>query len=167
MRAAEIFEPATPIKIREPRPFGLGKVMVVLLLAVIGFGVYRLVSTNDSHGHASARGTTRPSASAPAKPHVTTQPVVQHPAQPEAVIKLTANQDCWVGLTNAAGVQIYQGIIPAGSSMTWKEKHPVSLVVGNPPGVVLTVDGKAQQMNPNQVATLAIDPSQHNPVTSG
>ena len=170
MRAAEIFEPATPIKIHEPRPFGLGKILIVALLAVIGFGTYRLVSTHDTH-HSSAAQTSTLRPTAKPKPTVAPTTVapatVAHPGPPVAVIKLTANQDCWVGLTNAAGVQIYQGIIPAGSSMTWKEKHPVSLVVGNPPGVVLTVNGKAQQMNPNQVATLAIDPSHHNPVTSG
>lgn len=169
MRAAEIFEPATPIKIHEPRPFGLGKILIVALLAVIGFGVYRLVSTHNPHSSATQTSTLRPVA----KPKPTVAPTtvapttVAHPGPPVAVIKLTANQDCWVGLTNAAGQQIYQGIVPAGSSMTWKEKHPVSMVVGNPPGVVLTVDGKAQQMNPNQVATLAIDPSHHNPVTGG
>ena len=42
--AADVFEPSTPIKIREPRPFPLGKVLIVALVAVIGFGVYHLVS---------------------------------------------------------------------------------------------------------------------------
>lgn len=168
MRAAEIFEPATPIKIHEPRPFGLGKVLIVVLLAVIGFGTYRLVSTHGTH-HSSATqaATLRPVAKPKPTVAPTVAPVVANPGPPVAVIKLTANQDCWVGLTNAAGQQIYQGVIPAGSSMTWREKHPVSLVVGNPPGVVLTVNGKAEQMNPNQVATLAINPSKQNPVTSG
>ena len=45
IRAAEIFEPATPIKIREPHRFGFGRVAAVLLLAVIGFGVYHLWTT--------------------------------------------------------------------------------------------------------------------------
>jgi cytoskeletal protein RodZ len=170
MRAAEIFEPATPIKIHEPRPFGLGKILIVALLAVIGFAAYHLVSTHGTH-HSSATQTSTLRPVAKPKPTVApttvTPATVTNPGPPVAVIKLTANQDCWVGLTNAAGQQIYQGIVPAGSTMTWKEKHPVSLVVGNPPGVVLTVNGKTEQMNPNQVATLAIDPSQHNPVTGG
>jgi cytoskeletal protein RodZ len=165
IRAAEIFEPATPIKIREPRPFGLGKVMVVLLLAVIGFAAYHLVSTHNSHGHPAAAGSTKPSASAPAKPHVTTQPAVHHAANPEAVIKLTANQDCWVGLTNASGQQLYQGVVPAGSTMTWKERHHVNLVIGNPLGIVLTVNGKTETPNTVQVVTVSINPSGKTPVT--
>ena len=164
LRAAEIFEPATPIKIREPRPFGLGKVMVVLLLAVIGFAAYHLVSTHNTGGHAAASGSTRPSASAPAKPHITTQPVAHHPAPSEAVIKLTANQDCWVGLTNSSGQQLYQGVILAGNTMTWKERHQVSLVIGNPLGITLTVNGKQETPNTVQVVTVSINPASKTPV---
>ncbi len=42
MRASQIFEPATPIKIREPRNLHLGRVLAVALLAVIGFGAYHV-----------------------------------------------------------------------------------------------------------------------------
>ena len=92
IRAAEIFEPATPIKIREPRPFGLGKVLIVVLLAVIGFAIYHLVSTGSgSHPSAAASGTVRPTASP--KASATVNPVAHHPAPPVAVIKLTATQE--------------------------------------------------------------------------
>jgi hypothetical protein len=43
----------------------------------------------------------------------------------------------------------------------------VSLVIGNPPGVELTVDGKSQQTNSVQVLTLNIDPGSKTPVTVG
>jgi cytoskeletal protein RodZ len=168
MRAAEIFEPATPIRIREPRPFGLGKVLAVVLLAVIGYAAYYLVSTHDAHGSASPAATLKPAAKPVAHPTVTATPTpTATPGPPEAVIQLTANQDCWVSLTNSSGQQLYQGIIPAGQTMTWKEKHPVSMVIGNPPGIVLTVNGTTQQLNPNQVDHLSIDPSGNNPVLSG
>jgi hypothetical protein len=164
MRAAEIFDAATPIRIREPRPFGLGKVMVVVvLLAVIGFGAYRLVSTHNTHSTATPAATVRPTVSA--KPHATASAVAHHPSQPvEAVIKVTAIQDCWVGLTNSSGQQFYQGIVPAGNTMTWRELHPVSMVIGNPGGIVLTVNGKAEHMSTTQVVTLSINPSSKTPV---
>ncbi len=166
MRAAEIFEPATPIKIRESRPFGLGRVLIVVLLAVIGFAAYRLVSSTGSpHAAATQAATLRPVAKP--KPHPVVNPVVHHPSRPEAVIVLTATQDCWVGLTSASGQQLYQGIIAAGNTMTWREGHPVSMVIGNPPGITLTVNGKTEQMNPNQVAHLSIDPSSKTPVAIG
>src|ERR1700739_258184 len=44
--AADIFEPSTPIKIRDPKPFPLGKVAAVLLVAAAGFGVYRFTTYN-------------------------------------------------------------------------------------------------------------------------
>jgi cytoskeletal protein RodZ len=165
MRAAEIFEPTTPIRIREPRPFGLGKVLIVALLAVIGFVVYQLVSTGGgSHPSASNVATVRPVAS-PTAHASTAKPAVHTP--PEAVIKLTATQDCWVGLTGAGGKQLFQGTILAGRSMTWREKHPVSMVIGNPPGIVLTVNGRAETMSAVYPLTLSINPQSKTLVTTG
>jgi cytoskeletal protein RodZ len=169
MRAAEIFEPATPIKIHEPRPFGLGKVLVVALLAVIGFAAYYLVSTHGTHSPASQAANLRPVVKPKPKPTVTpaVRPTtVTNTGPPVAVIRLTATQDCWVGLTSAAGQQLYQGIIPAGQSMTWREQNPVSMVVGNPPGISLTVNGKPELQNTQTVGYLSINPSQQNPVTN-
>jgi cytoskeletal protein RodZ len=165
IRAAEIFEPATPIKIREPRPFGLGKVLIVVLLAVIGFGVYRLVSAGGgSHPSASNIATHSPTASP--KASATVQPVV-HPLPPVAVIKVTAMQDCWIGFTNSSGHQLYQGTILAGHSKTWRTKNAVSMVIGNPPGIVLTVNGRAETMSAVYPLTLSINPQSKTPVTTG
>ena len=164
MRAAEIFEPATPIKIREPRPFGLGKVLIVVLLAVIGFGVYRLVST-EGGSHPSASATHHPTASP--KASATIKPVVHTPVPPVAVIKVTAMQDCWIGFTSPSGKQLYQGTILAGHSKTWWEKHPVSMVIGNPPGIVLTVNGRAETMSAVYPLTLSINPKSKTPVSTG
>jgi uncharacterized protein DUF4115 len=49
--------------------------------------------------------------------------------------------------------------------MTWDEKDPVSMVIGNPPGVQLTVNGKLQQMSGVNVVTLNINPLSKTPVT--
>ena len=166
MRAAEIFEPATPIKIREPRPFGLGKVLIVVLLAVIGFAAYHLVSTGGgSHPSAATSGTTRPTVSPTAS--ATVSPVVHHPVPPVAVIKVTAVQDCWIGFTSSSGKQLYQGTILAGHSKTWRTKQAVSMVIGNPPGIVLTVNGRAETMSPVYPLTLSINPRSKTPVTTG
>ena len=165
LRAAEVFEPATPIKIREPRPFGLGRVMVVLLLAVIGFAVYHLVTTGSSHPTAASTTTThRPSASPKPSHSPAATSAAKPPAHPEAVIKLTAVQDCWVSLTNSSGQQLYQATVPAGSTMTWRERHKVSMVIGNPVGIVLTVNGKTETPNTVQVVTVSINPASKSPV---
>ena len=168
MRAAEIFEPATPIKIHEPRPFGLGKILALALLAVIGYGAYYFVSTHGHHPSASQAATLHPAAApshaaAPAAKPTTAAPT----GPPESVIRLTAFQDCWVGLKNANGKYVYERIVPAGKTVTWREQHPVSMVLGNPMGIRLSVNGKTQKTNTVQVLTLTIRPSGENPVTIG
>jgi hypothetical protein len=168
MRAAQIFEPATPIKIREPANLHIGRVLAVGLIAVAGFGAYRLVSTQVNHATAAAPTVTVRPGPAPTVT-VTPSPVTHTTAPPkdEAVIKLTAISDCWVGLNSPTGQSIYQGIIPAGTTRTWDEKKPVSMVIGNPPGIKLTVNGKPEQMNTVQVVHLSINPASQTPVTVG
>jgi cytoskeletal protein RodZ len=162
MSAADVFEPATPIRIREPRrSFGLGKVMVVVLLAVIGYGAYYFVSTRDSHATAASTSTLRPAASQKptAKPTATTPTATaRHRPHPQAVIRLVAVKNCWVAL-NANGKQLYSGIVLAGQTKTWRERQVVSMTLGNPGGVVLTVNGVKQKPNTGTVVTLSISPS--------
>jgi cytoskeletal protein RodZ len=172
MRAAQIFEPATPIRIREPRNFHLGRVLALLVIAALGFGAYHLYSTHDAHSSAPPPAKVR-SSSAVAdkthKTHATAKPAVRKiaPTVPEAVIQLTAAQDCWVGLDSPTGKSIYEGTVLAGSTMTWREKNAVSMTIGNPPGVTLTVNGKQQQMSKVNVVTLSINPLSKTPVTIG
>ena len=81
-------------------------------------------------------------------------------APADVVIHLTANEDCWVHLTSSSdGTQLYTGTIPAGSSMTWTEKHAVQVTLGNPGGIVLTVDGKRQTPDTAQPVTLDFSPA--------
>ena len=47
MRAADVFEPSRPVKIRERRSPSLSLIVGLVLLAVIGFGAYRLVSHHE------------------------------------------------------------------------------------------------------------------------
>jgi len=171
MRAAQIFEPATPIKIREPRNLHLGRVLAVALLAVIGFGAYHLVSTRSTHSSANATATVRPVATA--KPKATVKPAVKpavtYPAG-EAVITMSAkdNQECWVGLTSGAGgTQKPYDLKPGSAPVTVTEKQPTTMVIGNPPGLTLTVNGKAEKISGTQVVTLNINPASKTPVTTG
>jgi cytoskeletal protein RodZ len=166
MRAAEIFEPATPIKIREPHSLHLGRVLAVALLVLVGYGVYRLYASAPSTAappprtHTPAATAKASTAAKPAATHVNAGP-------PQAVIRLTATQDCWVGLTSTTGQQLYQGIITAGNTKVWTEKHPITMVIGNPPGITLTVNGKTEPMNTVQVVRLNINPFTNPPVAVG
>jgi transcriptional regulator with XRE-family HTH domain len=153
IRAADVFEPSTPIKIRERRSPSLSMIVAVVLVAIIGFGAYRLVSHNGGSRPAAAP-THRAAASA--KPTARPTPT---PMSSDVVIQLTANEDCWVQLTSVSdGAQIYMGVIPAGSSQTWTEKKAVDVRLGNPGGVVLTVNGKLQNPNSTTPVTLSFSP---------
>ena len=169
MRASQIFEPATPIKIREPRNLHLGWVLAVAVLALAGFGAYHFYpKSNTSDPAANATVNVHSAHSTPtAKASTTSKPAAKKPTVPEAVIRLTAAQDCWVGLNTTTGHTLYQGLILAGSTKTWNEKNQVSLVIGNPPGITLTVNGKAQHLSKGQVVTLNINPFSKTPVQVG
>jgi len=155
IRAADVFEPSTPIKIRERRSPSLSRIVAVVLLAIIGFGAYRLVSHHGG-GKPAAAPTHRVTASAKPTAHPTPSP---SPTSSDVVIKLTANEDCWVQVTSSSdGAQIYMGVIPAGSSMTWTEKQAVHVRLGNPGGVILTVNGQVQNPNSTVPVTLSFSP---------
>lgn len=156
IRAADVFEPSRPVKIRERRRGpGLGLIVGVVLLAIIGFGAYRLVSDNGSAKPVAvpARQATA-SATAPARP--TPSPT---PTADDVVIKLTATEDCWVQLTSSSdGKQLYMGVIQAGASMKWTEKQAVAVRLGNPGGVILTVNGQRQNPDSTVPVTLSFSP---------
>jgi cytoskeletal protein RodZ len=166
--AADIFEPATPIRIRERRRPNWSAAMVVALALLVAFVVYHLVSSSSKAAPTSSGvtsqhlGTTtrKPANRHPARSGSPALPVAQTYAN-EVVIHLTATRNCWVQLTTATGRQIYQGIVYAGTSMQWTEHQAVSLMLGNPGGVSLTVNGRnavpAGSVNP---VTLSLGPGQ-------
>ena len=155
-RAAEVFEPSTPIKLRERRRSpSLSMIVAVVLLAIIGFGAYRLVS-DDSRAKPSASPSHRATASA--KPSARPTPS-STPTSDDVVIQLTATEDCWIQLTSSGdGSQIYMGVLQAGASMKWTEKKAVSVRLGNPGGVVLTVNGQRQNPDSTVPVTLSFSP---------
>lgn len=161
--AAEAFSPATPIKIREPRRrrFPVGALAIVLLVAVIGYGSYRLVDSHGGHPSAGATVPARPASTATAKasPSVSPSPTPSATHTPaQTVVSLTAFQDCWVNTTLPNGTQVYQGTVPAGKTVTWTYKHKVNIVIGDPSGVRIKVNGKVVKANTVQVVTLHVNP---------
>ena len=160
--AADVFEPATPIKIRERRRPNWSAAMALALAAVVGFVVYHFVSSSGSPAASSSgsqhASTTTKNAKHHAKSAVTPAPTT---LAGDVVIRLSATENCWVMLTTANGKQIYEGIVSAGTSKHWTEKQAVSLMLGNPEGVALSVNGK----NPvpagsTQPVTLSLGPGQ-------
>lgn len=138
--AADIFEPATPIRLKERRSPNWSVAMVVVLALIIGFGVYRLVSSG-SPTHPVAG---RPAPSAPVAHHPSPSPTPSPSATPAShavVVRLTALEDCWVGFSRH-GTPLSQAYVVGGTTRTWHFKHRITMQIGNPGGILLTVNGK-------------------------
>jgi cytoskeletal protein RodZ len=142
--AADVFEPSTPIKLKERRAPNWTIVLVLLLVLAVGYGIYRLVAPGGpakpvaagtaATSHTRHHSTTRPAASpSPSPAH----------ARHRVVISLTAIQDCWVQFTRPDGTYVTQATVSAGSSQSWTFRHAVVMTIGNPGGILLTVDGKS------------------------
>ncbi|MGA2826887.1 MAG: RodZ domain-containing protein [Streptosporangiaceae bacterium] len=157
--AADVFEPSKPLKIRERRSLNWSVAMIIALLVVVGYGAYHLTSSPSPSRPKPAAAGTVPSHSA--TPTTSPSPVASAtvPAN-DVVIQLNAVEDCWVYLTNNQGGTIYSGVVPAGSTQTWTETQAVNLRLGNPGGVVLTVNGKKDSPGTSQPVTLTLGPAQ-------
>jgi len=139
--AADVFEPSTPIRLKERRSANWSVVMVIVLAVVIGYGVFRLVDhgTSSPRPVAAAGGAHAKSSKSPAAGPSPAPAAVHHR---RLTIRLTAVQDCWVQFTRPQGQLLFQVNVPSGSTRIWHFKHAVSMQIGNPGGIVLTVNGK-------------------------
>jgi len=165
IRAADVFEPSTPIKLKERRRPNWSLAMIVVLVLLLGYGGYRVIAAATAPSHPVAAGGHRP---APRHPTAASahSPPPSAPAHPRTlVIKLTALQDCWVEFTRPSGRYLSQAYIVGGSSKTWTFRHAVVMQIGNPGGILLTVDGKklGRPGSPGQPVTLSFGPDRRLP----
>lgn len=137
--AADVFQPVTPVRLKERRrPNWTAAMAVVLVLLLGGFFAYH----HFAHEHVAAgpkqdmrvhKGR--------AKPTISASPVANVRG---LHIRLIATQECWVQITSAAGATIFSGMVYPGTSMNWTERHDVTMTLGNPAAVKLIVNGKSK-----------------------
>jgi cytoskeletal protein RodZ len=145
--AADVFQPVTPVKLKERRRPNWTAVMALALLVIAGIFAYQHFA---SHPATAANHNAQVQNSNTAdKPKPSTSPSVvahQHQRQqhhPHKLhIRLTATRNCWVQLKNPKGVTLFSGMVYAGNTMNWTEKHRVLMVLGNPSGVKVRVNGR-------------------------
>jgi len=163
IRAADVFEPATPIKLKERRSPNWSLAMIIVLALVVGYGVYRAVAAVTSPGHpaVAAPPSHHPSAAAASSSPAPTPTHVSH----TVVIRLTAIEDCWVEFTTPDGAYLSQDYVTGGSSMTWTFHRNVTMQIGNPGGILLTVNGKnlGRPGSVGQPVTLSLGPGKKLP----
>ncbi len=171
IRAADVFEPATPIRIKERRRPNWALAMVLVLAVVAGYGIYHVVSSSKPHSASNtaasdiARSGGSHHRSHPAKTSATPSASPSVAAPQNVVISLTAIQDCWVEFTKPDGRFLTQAYIVGGSSKTWTFQRSVNMDIGNPGGIVLTVNGRklGSPGSAGQPVTLSLGPGK--PVT--
>jgi len=163
--AADVFQPSTPIKFKERRRPNWSAAMALALALIVGLVIYHLLRPSQASTtagraatvHAQTREAARQDQSQARQQAAQASRARAH----RVVIHLTATQDCWVQLTTAAGRTIFTGFVYAGTARSWTERQAVSLRIGNPGAVTLTVNGKSQSPGPpGQPVTLSFGPGQ-------
>lgn len=140
--------------------------LLVLLAAAIAVIIYQVASSG--HANAPAAGSRQPAAASRPTPRASTSPAARAspsasptPVSKNVVISLAAvTEPCWAQLTTQGGSTIYQGIVAMGSSMSWTEGQPVTLTLGNPGAVTLTVNGTVRTGLGTNPVTLNLAPGQ-------
>jgi cytoskeletal protein RodZ len=139
--AAEVFQPAAPIKMRERRRPNWTAAMALALVLVAGIFAYQHFTAGSATTKQRTSVVTHPGARPKGGHQVKTQETAHHRPR-RLAIRLAATQDCWVQLTTATGQTIFSGTVYAGSTMNWTERRAVNMIIGNPAGITLRVNGK-------------------------
>ena len=139
--AADVFQPVTPIKMKERRRPNWTAAMAVALIVVAGIFAYQHFSARSATTTPQTTDQVRRNAGPNARHKVKAAHPAHSPSR-RLDIQLAATQDCWVQLTTATGQTIFAGTVYAGSAMNWIERRTVSMIIGNPAGVRLRVNGK-------------------------
>lgn len=139
--AADVFQPVTPVKLKERRRPNWTAAMAIALVVIAGVFAYQHFASRSAAAARQDAKVQNPSTAS--KPKVTSSPaaVVHHPPQ-QLHIWLKATRNCWVQIVSAKGATLFSGTVYAGNTMNWTERHSVRMKLGNPAGVKLRVNGK-------------------------
>ena len=136
--AADVFQPFTPVRIKERRRRPSWTVLLligfVVVLGIAGFRYFGRAHHSSPPPAAGSRHKPKP------KVTQTVVPVVYH----HLVLSMTAapGRDSWVQITKTSGQVLFQGLVYPHTPKTWNEYVKVLVVIGNPAAITMTVDGK-------------------------
>lgn len=147
MSAADVFQPFTPVKLKERRRPNWSVVLAVGIVAVLGVIGYRVFGT-----HPATRRPAQPSVAQPASKNKTpaaTQSAAPPPPPTRVHVTVVASHGglTWLQLTSHSGRVLFQGDIGASAGLlqkSWSAKRPIKLQFGNPGGATLYLNGKKQ-----------------------
>lgn len=156
IRAAEVFEPSTPLRMKERRrSLNWSAAMIVALAVIISFAAYHAVSSgsNNNAKPVADQSSAPPTHSASPSPSPSPTATLTR----ELIIKVViTDEPCWIGFSTLTGGDLLQATLPAGSAKTWIFKHPVDMSIGNPSAVELTVNGRRRTGISSQVNSVTL-----------
>jgi cytoskeletal protein RodZ len=160
--AADVFQPFTPVKLKERRRANWSIVLLAGLIAVLGIAGFRYFKSHNNSGPSRPAASTQSDRQQTARQHkkaAKNTPVVHKAAPTYVQITLVADTGSitWAQLTNNSGAQVFQGDIgvPNGPQQkSWTFGRPVTIELGNPGGATLYLNGKKQLLIKNQPETL-------------
>jgi cytoskeletal protein RodZ len=150
--AADVFQPFTPVKLKERRRPNWSVVLAIGVIAVAGVVGFRYFGSRHNNNPPARQTTSSDSSHHSAQKSPPTTTPVSHQAPTHVHVKVVAHQGglTWVRLTSATNHQIFQGDIGASAgilSKSWTRKGPITLQFGNPGGATLYLNGKKQRFS--------------------
>jgi cytoskeletal protein RodZ len=148
--AADVFQPFTPVKLKERRRANWSILLLAGLVAVLGIAGFKLLG---SHNNSPARttGSTSVDHSHKQQPPHTAAPVTHaKPKHVRLVLVAKPGSVTWAELRTSSGRVVYNGDVgpaPYPPKKVWTEKHWVTLSLGNPSGATLYLNGVRQPIN--------------------
>jgi hypothetical protein len=149
MTAADVFQPFTPVKLKERRRPNWSVVLAVGIIAVLGVTGYRYLGT-----HQGSRKPSQPPLAQPDRKNKTTPAATRSAAPPpppptRVHVRVVASHGgvTWMELTSLRGHVVFQGDIGASAGIlqkSWSEKRTVKIQFGNPGGATLYLNGTKQ-----------------------
>jgi cytoskeleton protein RodZ len=132
--------------------------MLVALLGLVVFGGMQLIGGDNSTPAAAAH--VPPPAP---KPAAAPAPAPAPPPAPTGVaVKIAANgSDSWLAVFGSDGHKLYDNLLPAGSSQTFKDGHKLDVTVGNAAAIRMQLNGKdvAPSGGAGEVVHFAVNPT--------
>lgn len=160
--AAQVFQPFTPVKLKERRRPNWSVVLlagIVVLAGVVGYTFFSRSSPSP-----------RPAASAhhhkshvTAKPATSTSPAAAPPpTQVQVTVVAHPGNVTWADVTAQNGQQLFQGDIGRGAAVTQQTETTTSRMtvrLGNPSGADVYLNGKKLNISSIQPITLNCSPT--------
>jgi len=148
MTAADVFQPFTPVKLKERRRPNWSVVLAVGIVAVLGVTGYRYFGTHP----AAPRRPPQPALAQPDRKNKTpaaTRSAAPPPPPTRVHVTVVASHGglTWLRLTSHSGRVLFQGDIGASAGLlqkSWSEQRAIKLKFGNPGGATLYLNGKKQ-----------------------